>query len=318
MNRDDETTLSGRTAERPSDPGVTPAGNLGDAIVVLLHPPQVNPGRRFTLHQDELVVGRRSENDLPLDVDSVSRKHARLIRRADGSWWVEDLGSTNGTFVNQTEVHAPHPLVDGDLVRFGEAIVKFLVGSNVERAYHEEIYRISILDGLTGVHNRRFFEEVLEREVSRSSRRGGPVALVVFDIDLFKRVNDVLGHLAGDAVLQSLCRRLKPRIRREDLLARIGGEEFACILADSDLAGARAFAEDLRVMVERDPFFYEGREVVTTISLGVAAIAAGPPVVPSELRGDRRETERRSMELMRAADEQLYAAKRGGRNRVAG
>src|SRR5215470_9806431 len=168
-----------------------------DAIVVVLHPPAANPGRRFTLQRDEHFVGRRRDLDLPIDVDSVSRQHARFYR-FDGDWWLEDLQSTNGTYVND-EVVSRRRLEDGDIVRFGEAVAKFLAGSNIERAYHEEIYRLSILDSLTGVHNKRFFDEVLEREVARCLRHGHPLALVMFDIDFFKKVNDTHGHLAGDA-----------------------------------------------------------------------------------------------------------------------
>src|SRR5436190_19235078 len=199
----------------------------GEAIVVVLHPAGANPGRRHTLTRAEHFVGRRSDLDLHIDVDSVSRRHARLVR-TDEDWWVEDLGSTNGTFVNDDPVDK-RKLEDGDIVRFGEAVVKFLTGTNIERAYHEEVYRLSILDGLTSVHNKRFFDQVLEREVARSQRHGGSLALVLFDIDHFKDINDTYGHLAGDTILVLLCRRIRPRIRREDVLARIGGEEFACL-----------------------------------------------------------------------------------------
>src|SRR6266568_7491079 len=230
--KDDDSNATGPILE-------VPAGKFrpqADAIVVVLHPPAANPGRRFTLSRDEHFVGRRRDLDLPIDVDSVSRRHARFYR-ADEGWWLEDLQSTNGTYVNDEQV-TRRCLDDGDIVRFGEAVAKFLSGTHIERAYHEEIYRLSILDGLTGIHNKRFFDEVLEREVARSQRHGGAVALVLFDIDHFKRVNDTHGHLAGDTILVTLCRRLKPRIRREDVLARIGGEEFACLLSETGTDGA--------------------------------------------------------------------------------
>src|SRR6185436_15947784 len=161
VKRDDETTQTGPIIEL----GGSGARQLpvGEAIVVVLHPAGANPGRRHTLSRAEHYVGRRSDLDLHIDVDSVSRRHARLVR-SEEDWWVEDLGSTNGTFVNDDPVEK-RKLEDGDIVRFGEAVVKFLTGTNIERAYHEEVYRLSILDGLTGVHNKRFFDEVLEREV---------------------------------------------------------------------------------------------------------------------------------------------------------
>ncbi|MCC6551943.1 MAG: GGDEF domain-containing protein, partial [Polyangiaceae bacterium] len=207
----------------------TPADSAGTAAaLVQLHPPGVNLGRRFPLDRRELLVGREGEVDILLEVASVSRRQAKLFQ-AVGSWFVEDLSSTNGTFVNEQRVKTS-VLQTNDLVRFGEVILKFLVGSNIEAAYHEEIYRVSIQDGLTGTHNKRYFLEFLEREISRTLRYGTPLALLMFDIDHFKRVNDTFGHLAGDAVLKELGRRLQPRMRATDLLARYGGEEFAVVL----------------------------------------------------------------------------------------
>lgn len=311
--RDEETTLTGRPHELLP---IADTAALADAIVVVLHPPHINPGRRYPIGDSALVVGRRSDNDIPLDADSVSRRHARFVRRGDG-YWVEDLSSTNGTFVNDIEVRE-HQLSDGDVVRFGAAFVKFLSGANVERAYHEEVYRISILDALTGIHNRRFFEEALEREVARALRRGHHTSLVYFDIDHFKRVNDERGHLAGDTVLQLLCRRLKTRIRREDVFARIGGEEFACVLSGTGFRGAMAFADDVRQLVAREPFIYEGLNIMVSISAGVASFEPEKEFSSTEDTAAGREISLQSRRLLRVADEKLYEAKRQGRNRIAG
>jgi diguanylate cyclase (GGDEF)-like protein len=272
------------------------------AVLVMLYPPGPNLGRRFPLTAPEHVVGRLAELDIPIESDSVSRRHARFYRADDG-WAVEDLGSTNGTFVNDLQVDK-RTLRDGDLVRFGGAILKFLSGANIEAAYHEEIYRMSILDGLTGVHNKRYFLEFLDRELAGAARHQLPLCLVMFDIDHFKKVNDTHGHLAGDAVLKELAKRLKPRIRREDLLARYGGEEFTCVLTKTPHAGALAFAESLRAIIGNEPFPYDQTLLPVTISLGVAEFHAPQPIPPDE--------------IIRRADENLYAAKKGGRNRVVG
>jgi diguanylate cyclase (GGDEF)-like protein len=314
VKRDDETTQTGPIIELGTS-GSRPLP-AGEAIIVVLHPAGANPGRRHTLSRAEHYVGRRTDLDLHIDVDSVSRRHARLVRH-DDDWWVEDLGSTNGTFVNDEPIDR-RKLDDGDIVRFGEAVVKFLSGSNIERAYHEEVYRLSILDGLTSVHNKRFFDEVLEREVARSQRHGGSLALVLFDIDHFKDINDTYGHLAGDTILVLLCRRIRPRIRREDVLARIGGEEFACLLTETTRSGAIGFADDVRQLVEREPFVCDGALIRVTVSLGVAAFEPGP--IGKPLPDDPRATAaslKDALELVRRADERLYAAKRAGRNRVA-
>ncbi len=272
----------------------------GPAVIVVIHPPGPYLGRRWELSKAENTIGRLDEVELSIDLDGVSRRHGRLLR-SNGGWEIEDLGSTNGTFVNDERI-TRRVLRDGDLVRCGTVIAKFLAGANLEAAYHEEIYRMTVMDALTGVHNKRYFLEFLERELAGAARHQLPLSLVIFDIDHFKQVNDTHGHLAGDAVLKELGRRLKPRIRREDLIARYGGEEFACVLTKTNAAGAIPFAESLRQIVARDPFVFEEQSLPITISLGIAEFFA-PEAIPTE-------------ELIRVADEQLYAAKRGGRNRV--
>jgi two-component system, cell cycle response regulator len=277
-----------------------PAAEDTQAVIVLLYPPGPNIGRRYPLNRDQHVIGRLADVDVPIDADSVSRRHARIVYSAEG-WFVEDMNSTNGCYVNDIKVNK-RALKDGDILRFGEAIFKFLSGSNIESAYHEEIYRMTILDGLTGVHNKRFFMEFMEREMARAIRYQAPLSLVLFDIDHFKKINDTHGHLAGDSVLKELCRRLKPRIRREDLLARYGGEEFACVLSGTTLPGAAHFAESLRVIIEKDPFHHDAEEISVTVSLGVSV---------------REGTDKSDVDaLIQRADEKLYLAKRGGRNRV--
>ena len=275
----------------------TPAPPTESVLVVLYGP---SLGRRFVLGHAEQIVGRTPECAIPLDADSVSRRHARIYF-AEDSFWLEDLGSTNGSFVNDRRVDR-HRIGGGDILRIGGVILKFLSGSDVETSYHEEIYRLTILDGLTQVHNKRYFLEFLEREVSRALRHQSCLALVLFDIDHFKLVNDGHGHMAGDAVLKEIGRRLKPRIRKEDLLARYGGEEFACVLPDTTREGAAIFAEAVRILIGRYPIRYGTVDLPITVSLGVA--------VTDARRYD-------AIDLIRRADEKLYEAKRSGRNRVA-
>jgi diguanylate cyclase (GGDEF)-like protein len=297
--RDKQSTLFIQAADRGAA-----APDDGTAVIVMLYPPGPDLGRRFPLTPDrEHVVGRLDELDIPIDAESVSRRHARLFRTSQG-WLIDDLGSTNGTWVNDQRIGGPLILRDGDQLRFGGAIAKFLSGKNIETAYHEEIYRMSIVDGLTGVHNKRYFLEFLEREIAGAARYTMPLSLVLFDIDHFKQVNDTHGHLAGDVVLKELARRLKPRIRREDLLARYGGEEFACLLTKTPTQGAMMFAESVRDIVARQPFPWENLLLPITVSLGVATFEGARPV-PGE-------------ELISQADRSLYEAKRTGRNRVVG
>jgi diguanylate cyclase (GGDEF)-like protein len=284
--------------------GLTPTA-IGDntAILVMIYPPGPDLGRRFVLEHGVNIVGRLGQMQVQIDSDSVSRRHARITHVQEG-WVLEDLGSTNGSFVNDERV-TRRVLCNGDQLRFGAALAKFLSGNDIEAAYHEAIYRMSILDALTGAHNKRHLIESLERELAAAARHELSLALVMLDIDHFKQVNDQHGHLAGDQILKELGCRVRPRIRREDLFARYGGEEFACILTQTSSEGALAFAESLRGIVSAQPFSHDTGEVSLTISLGVALYHGG--------RGQRM----RPDELIRAADEKLYAAKHGGRDRVA-
>jgi diguanylate cyclase (GGDEF)-like protein len=246
-------------------------------------------------------IGRSSKTELFLDHESISRHHARIT--FDGtSYSVLDLNSTNGTFVNDEPVKEQR-LKDGDQIRVGRSIVKFMTGENVEVHYHEEIYRLMTVDGLTQVYNRRYFNEALEREYNRSQRYARELTLVLFDIDHFKRVNDTFGHLAGDNLLRQISAAIKPRLRREDIFARTGGEEFGILLPEIGLDGGRATAEKVRRIVESTPLKVDQKLVPITVSLGVALLIR-EDVTPEH--------------LYKRADECLYQAKQAGRNRTAG
>ena len=207
---------------------VKPAKESGEACLVLIYPPGPDMGKRFPLARSEVVLGRGADCDIQVDRDSVSRRHARVFRNGE-SWSVEDLQSTNGSYVNDVQV-SKSVLRDADFLKIGAAIFKFLSGAGVEASYHEEIYRMTIVDALTGAHNKRYFLEFLEREIARCARYRRPLSLLMFDIDHFKAINDKHGHLTGDYVLREMSRRLLGRVRREELLARYGGEEFAAVL----------------------------------------------------------------------------------------
>jgi two-component system cell cycle response regulator len=282
---------------------VKPAPKLSSqaACLVLIYPTGAQMGKRFTLDGDALLIGRGSDCDIVVDLDSVSRRHAKIERRGDNVL-VADLNSTNGTYVNEIQVDE-RSLSDGDQVKIGNAIFKFLTGGNVEAGYHEAIYSMTIIDGLTEVFNKRYFLEFLDRELARCVRYKRPLSLVMFDLDHFKRVNDTHGHLAGDFVLKEVCRRLRGRIRKEELLARYGGEEFVAVLPEAGHQGAMDFAEQIRQLVERDPFEFEGEVIPLTISVGVATII-GEPV--------------EMLKFITIADENLYRAKHTGRNCVVG
>jgi diguanylate cyclase (GGDEF)-like protein len=275
------------------------------ACLVLIYPTGATMGKRFPLEQDGLIIGRVNSAEISVDLDSVSRRHARIERRPEGVV-ISDLGSTNGTYVNQLQVRE-RVLCDGDQIKIGNAIFKFLSGGNVEASYHEAIYRMTIIDGLTEAYNVRFLKEFLEREVARCSRYNRPLSVVMYDLDHFKRINDTHGHLAGDFTLREITRRLKTRIRREEILARYGGEEFVVVLPEADHAGAMKFAEQIRSLVEDEPIEFEEEKITITISVGVATV-----------EGDWDKDKMDPDHFIKQVDENLYQAKRSGRNCVVG
>jgi diguanylate cyclase (GGDEF)-like protein len=294
--RDSEQT---RVTRLQIDPSAGKPARPGEACLVVIYGPDI--GRRIQLGTAPFQIGRATKNDLALDQESVSRHHARIAFDGD-AYWLQDLNSTNGTFVNDEPIRE-QKLHDGDQIRVGRSILKFMTGENVEVQYHEEIYRLMTVDGLTQIFNRRYFNEALEREFNRSGRYQRALSLILFDIDFFKRVNDTHGHLAGDGLLRQMAAAVRQRLRREDIFARTGGEEFAVLLPEIGIEGARTTAEKVRRIVEITPFRHEQKAIPCTVSLGLAALSG---------------TEEAAEVLYRAADDRLYQAKQAGRNRVAG
>lgn len=257
-------------------------------------------GRRFPLERGPIRVGRELDNEIVLKEKCVSRRHAR-IEPCEGGWSVVDVGSSNGTLLNDRELVGRRKLARDDRLKVGSTIFKYLSGADVETAFHEEIYQLSIVDHLTGLHNRRSFDDAFEREFSRARRYERHLALLMMDLDHFKRINDDWGHPVGDVVLAQVAETLRSSVRQEETLARFGGEEFALVLPETDLLAAHQLAEALRLRVERRRFVISGERLAVTLSIGCAALSAEDKSVRT---------------LLQRADEKLYAAKRAGRNRV--
>jgi two-component system cell cycle response regulator len=272
----------------------------GGCLVCIYTKDPTSLGKRLVL-QSPTRIGRGNENEIVLEGDSVSRRHAIIELRGD-AWYCADAGSTNGTYVNDTRVSGERKLTNGDRVKVGPTIFKYFTGDDVEALYHEEIYRMTIIDGLTGAHLKRYLLEHLEKEIGRAKRHRRPLTLLMFDLDHFKQINDQHGHLAGDHVLKEVARLVLGRIREGEVLARYGGEEFALVLPETPLEAASTVAEAIRRTIESNVFEFGGERIPVTISCGVAILD---------------EADRTGAELIGRADEKLYTAKRGGRNRVA-
>lgn len=270
-------------------------------------------GKRYELNQTSITIGRSSKNDIQIDEDSISRNHAMLLNKG-GGYVVRDLGSTNGTYVNDTQI-GEQGLEDGNQIRVGRTIFKFLIGTSIENAYHEEIYRLTTQDSLTQVFNKRYFMESLEREMSRALRYERQLALIIFDIDHFKHVNDEYGHLTGDFVLKQVATRIKEHIRRDDVFARYGGEEFVILLPEISKEDAGALAEKLRGLVAAESFYFDQTEIPITISMGVTDLGEYVQICHNGQAPDEI-AEPNFQALIKIADDRLLEAKRGGRNRV--
>src|SRR5690606_38387229 len=246
-----------------------------------------------------VLVGRSQEADLVIAHKSVSREHCRIWRDGD-DYRIRDLGATNAVRVNAAAA-GESVLVDGDHVTVGDSILKFISETSVEARYHEEIYQLASHDMLTELYNRRHFVEMAEKEIARALRHARPLALCIVDVDLFKPINDRYGHIPGDEVLRQIAALVAREVRNDDIAARIGGEEFAVLLPECDIAAATGFAERLRIAVAGTTFSPGGEPNRITVSIGIAGIAPGRETLSA---------------LMAAADAALYRAKREGRNRV--
>jgi diguanylate cyclase (GGDEF)-like protein len=281
---------------RISFASVLPTGPERPCLVVIAG---AELGQTAELNRDAVAIGRDEQCALFINSDLVSRHHATVLR-VEERHALRDEKSTNGTFVNDERVVGTVLLSDGDKIRIGRTVIKY-TRSPLEVGYLEHVMGLATHDALTGAFNKRRFEDSFPTEVARATSGKRPLSLLLFDIDYFKRINDTHGHSAGDAVLRDLTNVVKACLSDSDLLARVGGEEFAVLLA-VDLEEVRERAERLRSAVEAHDFRWDGERVPVSVSIGVGAL--GSADTPESLY-DR-------------VDGLLYQSKDGGRNRVSG
>ncbi len=173
--------------------------------------------------------------------------------------------------------------------------------------HFETLQRTSFVDSLTGVNNRRFFEQRLDEELGRSQRSIQPLSCLFLDIDFFKSVNDTYGHQGGDLVLSMVAAAIKTQMRSIDVLARYGGEEFVVILSNINESKAQDIAERIRITVAELSIDLDELSISVTISIGVATY------LPDPTNTNKKEI---ASQLIKLADTALYQAKHNGRNRV--
>jgi diguanylate cyclase (GGDEF)-like protein len=261
----------------------------------------MSTGETFRLDADRSIIGRSPRAQVRLTDEGVSREHAVVSVESD-EVFLEDLGSTNGTFCNGVRVKR-RALEDGDKIMIGSTtILKFTYHDKFDEAFQKQMLESALRDGLTKVFNRKHFNDVFAKEFAFALRHDAPLSLLFIDIDHFKKVNDTYGHPAGDHVLSEISGVLAGTIRGEDVLARFGGEEFCVLSRGIDVVGARDLAERLRKETADKRILYGGKLIAVTISIGLASLP-DPTVTQPGM-------------LLAAADRALYDAKRQGRNRV--
>jgi diguanylate cyclase (GGDEF)-like protein len=270
------------------------------ALAILTGP---SAGRVYSVGDAEITLGRTRGADVHIDDLGVSRRHARIRRIADFALAVEDLSSSNGTFVNGRSVQRA-VLQSGDRVQLGPNIVlRVWLTDDGDAELQRQLYEGATRDPVTGIYNRAHGESQLEVEVAFARRHGSELSVLVLDVDRFKQINDAHGHPAGDSVLRELAARLVATSRLEDVVARWGGEEFLILLRATSVEQAAVAAERMRAFVAETPFRPSQGSLGVTVSIGVAALGE----LPKGATG---------IELVGLADKRLYAAKAAGRNRV--
>jgi two-component system, cell cycle response regulator len=259
-------------------------------------------GRVFPLGPGEALIGRDMDAHVHIDDTSVSRRHARVIRQGP-KFLLEDIGSTNGTFVSGRKIEKIE-LVSGDRIQVGPTLaLRFAVTDEAEEILQRQLFESSTRDPLTRAFNKKYLLERLVAEVAHARRHKTSLAVLLFDIDRFKDTNDQHGHLVGDAVLRGLAEQVHPLIRLEDVFARFGGEEFVILIRANGIQDAPRLAERLRASIEKLKVKAFKTTVSVTVSVGVASL---------EELGD----EATGRDLLAKADQRLYRAKEEGRNRV--
>jgi len=272
------------------------------AIVVLIGPTGY-VGKQFPLISSEYIMGRSVECAIHLDDRSVSRSHARLMVVGQ-EVTICDLGSANKTVVNGQILNpmAPFRLNNNDQIKVGNIIFKYLEKGNIEALANKELNEKATKDALTGAHSKGALLERGPELMKRAETLNENLAVIVVDLDFFKKINDNMGHSAGDFVLKEMARIVSTKVvRSHDFFARYGGEEFVIILVSTPPKAAAEVAERIRLTIENHDFTFDGKRIHVTISCGVAS---------------RKQEELTWEDFFKRADEALYASKQAGRNKV--
>ena len=287
-----------------ADPGDSKLADLlkesqqPDPSLVVIQGEQL--GQVFRLKAGKTTMGRHPDCDIIVKQRAVSSFHAEFKVGPDGEVTLEDKNSTNGIILNQQKIDRPVILRANDLVKIGTQVLKFL-DKQADTKFLEKLREQGKTDSLTGVWNKGHLMQALISSFDLA-HRGYALSIIILDVDHFKKINDTYGHLAGDYVLQELCRVLRETgLRSEDVFGRFGGEEFMLILPDSALKVAQSVAERMRQSIEGHQFEFDDKKIMVTASFGVC---------------EYNKSIESSDDLVELADKALYQSKANGRNRV--
>jgi diguanylate cyclase (GGDEF)-like protein len=275
--------------------------SVGRGCLLQIYPAAVHADMT-RLTKRRTLIGRDLSCDVALEDTAVSRTHA-AIDCDDNGYHAVDLGSRNGTFVDDQLLRDRLRLNGGELIRTGSTVLKFMASMDEEAQYHAVVHQLMTRDPLTNAFNRSYLMSSLEKLLPRCRRCGGQLSVILIDIDHFKKVNDTHGHLAGDEVLRIFSERLRSELQSNHLLCRLGGEEFVVIVEDTGLRDALRTAEQLRLAVASAAFLTHAGPLRITCSLGVATFDPAAATTTVD-------------QLLSQADGWLYAAKKAGRNCV--
>jgi diguanylate cyclase (GGDEF)-like protein len=273
-------------------------------ILTIIGGNEIDFGKHFLLEKNKILLGRDDTNDIAIHDEKISKVHSEIsiIKSSQGieRIFIKDLASTNGTYVNN-ELIDQSTLNAGDKIQIGDTVLSLSYNDELEKEYHAKLFNYAVRDTHTGLYNKRFIVNELEN-ISRIARRSGRAfSIIIIDIDDFKQINDLHGHLAGDEYLKRISELFTQSLREQDIAGRIGGEEFLIILPETNIDGAFKLAVRIRKNVENFVLNYLNFKIKTTISAGVCQY---------------EKTIKDVNELLDIADQALYETKRSGKNNV--
>lgn len=268
-------------------------------------------GRRFEFKQEEdeepkekWSIGSDIKDEIQLATEAAFPHHAQICRIKGDKWELSNTASKKEIYANNLLV-STHLLRDGDIIAIGKAIFKFFSGTGANAIYDNTMYERAMIDALTGIYDRGFFDQSIIREFKRCHRQEQPISLLIMDLDKFKDVNTKYGLQGGDEVLRQVTRKVKSRVREDEVFARYGGEELALILPGANLDQASDFAEQMRQLVSNTTILFKEQIIQVTVSIGVSSLS----VEQMKLGLDQQELLARSSACMKEA-------KDTGRNRI--